>query len=431
MRQFWFRLWQFLSRHPMLFLGMALAFEALAAYMLGHGKPLDHAFLQFELGIQQILATHHIQSTFLPIGYAALIGYIQLLGTTIAPARPEVLVFPLQIAILLGILALARAILKRYTSAAYATAAALVISLNPALLYNANRITDANVTFLLLLALLFTLLRLRQSNDAWNACFFGLVLACSVAVRPNLVLMLPLLLWAGRGSRLPRAGFLVLSACGTALLLYAAVTTVVHRRPFYPENGPYNFFAGYNPRTESALLRVGNGEQSIVQAMNDLGQHPTLDWGRQSDQPGVDDIRDERYIPLYKSESRSFLRQHVLSVPKLIAVKFWTFMLPLEANVDHSSVIFHRFRTAIKFLTLLGMAVWAIFLLLSAARNLHLGNPPVIWMAILYLLPFILINADPRFRTALEGILFLDLARMVYILRKRANGSFGNLAQVL
>ncbi len=419
MRQFWFRLWQFLSRHPMLFLGMALAFEALAAYMLGRRKPLDPAFLQFELGLQQILATHHIQSTFLPIGYAALIGYLEVLGTTFAPARPEVLVFPVQIAILLGTLVLARAILKRYTSAAYATAAALVISLDPALLYNANRMTDANVTFLLLLGLLFTLLRLRQSNSAWNACLFGLVLACGIAVRPNLVLMVPLLLWAVRGSRLPRAGFLIFTACGTALLLYAAVTAAVHGRPFYPENGPYNLFAGYNSRTESALVRVGNGEQSIVPAMNDLGQHATLDWSRQSDVPGVDDVRDEHYIPLYKNESRSYLRQHLISVPVLMGIKFSTFMLPLEANVDHSSANFHRFRTAIKFLTLLGMTVWAVFLIFSAIRGLHLANPPVIWMAILYLLPFILINADPRFRTALEGILFLDLARMMYAVQSR------------
>ena len=42
-----------------------------------------------------------------------------------------------------------------------------------------------------------------------------------------------------------------------------------------------------------------------------------------------------------------------------------------------------------------------------------------IWTAVLYTLPFVLINADPRFRTALEGLVCVDLARMFYLLRVR------------
>jgi hypothetical protein len=38
----------------------------------------------------------------------------------------------------------------------------------------------------------------------------------------------------------------------------------------------------------------------------------------------------------------------------------------------------------------------------------------VCWMVLLYFLPFVLTNADPRFRLTLEGVVLLDLARMLY-----------------
>ncbi len=62
--------------------------------------------------------------------------------------------------------------------------------------------------------------------------------------------------------------------------------------------------------------------------------------------------------------------------------------------------------------------LWCSLLLYSRARRLHLGSALFIAMAVVYVTPFVLINADPRFRMPLEGVLLLDIARMLYQLRQ-------------
>ena len=413
------RFWEFLGRRANVYLSLALILEALAAVLIGHGHPLDVAFLQFGLGAQQILATHHIQSTFLPIGYSAFFGFLELLGGHFGSGGAATLVFIAQIGILLAILLLARAILLPFTTARFATTAALLVALEPALLYNAKRITDANITLALLLGFLACLLRLQRENSFGNAVVCGIALALAVLVRPNLVLLAALLVVVIRKGEWARAMSLLVTTGAVAALLYAGVTTMVHGTPFLPRNGPYNLYAGFNPETKHALLTRVNGEVSIVPAMNDLGMHPSLDWHRQSDVPGVDDVRDERYIPFYNRESRLFLRQHPGESAELVAVKFFTFMRPVHENVDNSSGAFHMLRSIIKTITLSVIVIWLGVLIYNWSRHLGLASPPMIWAAALYTLPFVLINADPRFRTALEGLVCVDLARMLYVLRLR------------
>lgn len=413
------RFWEFLGRQANVYLSLALILEALAAILIGHGHPLDVAFLQFGLGAQQILATHHIQSTFLPIGYSAFFGYLELLGGHLGDGGAATIVFIAQIGVLLAILLLARAILLHVTTARFATTAALLVALEPALLYNAKRITDANITLALLLGFLACLLRLKLKNSFGNAVLCGVALALAVLVRPNLLLLAALLVGVVHRGRWARGAGLLVTTGAAAVLLYAGVTTLVHGTPFLPQNGPYNLYAGFNPETKRALLTRVNGEVSIVPAMNDLGMHPSLDWHRQSDVPGVDDVRDERYIPFYNRESRLFLEGHPGESAGLMAVKFFTFMRPVHENVDNSSGAFHMLRSTIKTITLSVIVVWLGALIYNWSRHLKLASPPMIWAAALYTLPFVLINADPRFRTALEGLVCVDLARMLYLLRLR------------
>ncbi len=424
------RFWQFLGQRPQLYLLLASAFVALAALAISHGRPLDVAFLQFGLGEQQILATHHIQSTFLPIGYSAFYGYLELLAQPLGPAAAGKIVFLAQIGILLAILLFARSILRNYTSARFATTAALLVTLEPALLYNANRVTDANLTLALLLGVLACILRLRRDLTLGNACLCGVLLAAAVLVRPNLLLLGLLLLWAVRREALGRSFALLAISCSVMVLVYVAVTAAVHGKPFLPQNGPYNLYAGFNPRTEQALLTLVNGEVSIVPAMRDLGLHPTLDWHRQSDVPGVDDARDERYIPFYNRESRLFLREHPGRSLDLVGIKLFTFMRPIHENVDQSSGAFNLFREVVKTATLLVIVVWLGVLIYSGVRHLGLARPIFPWAAVLYILPFVLINADPRFRTALEGLVCVDLARMLYLRRARPGISVPDQARL-
>ncbi len=418
-RQFVLSFPQLLARRARLYLWSALLVEVFSAILIGHGHPLDVAFLQFDLGARQILATHHIQSTFLPIGYSAFFGYLELLGAHLGRAGAAATVFAAQIGVLLIILLSARAILVRFTSTRFATTAALLVAMEPALLYNAKRVTDANITLALVLCFLLCILGLKEKGSVESAAWCGFALGLAVLVRPNLLLLAFLLIGAldlGRGAR---AVALLTATVAVAGLTYAGVTAAVHGTPFLPQNGPYNLYAGFNPETENALLNKVNGEVSIVPAMNDLGLHPTLDWHRQSDVPGVDDVRDERYIPFYNRESRLFLRQHPGRSAWLSVIKLFTFLRPIHENVDGSSGAFHILRSTIKTITLLVIVVWLCLLVYNGVRRLGLASPLMIWTAVLYTLPFVLINADPRFRTALEGLVCVDLARMLYLLRSR------------
>ena len=412
--------WQLLGRRANVYVCLALVFEACAAIVIGRGHPLDVAFLQFNLGAQQILATHHIQSTFLPIGYSAFFGYLELLGAHLGSVGAATTVFAAQIGVLFAVLLFARAILVHSTTPRFATTAALLVALEPALLYNAKRITDADITLALLLGFLVCLLRLQLQRSLGNAVLCGLALAVAVLVRPNLLLLALLLIGVLDWDRWARALGLLATVGTVAVLGYVGVTTIVHGTPFLPQNGPYNLYAGFNPETERALLMKVNGEVSIVPAMNDLGLHPTLDWHRQSDVAGVDDVRDERYIPIYNRESRLFLRQHPGRSAWLVVIKFFTFMRPVHENVDNSSGAFHILRSTIKTFTLLFIVIWLGVLLHNRINRLGMASPLTIWAAVLYTLPFVLINADPRFRTALEGLVCVDLARMLYLMRTRA-----------
>ena len=417
------RIWLFLGQRPKVSLWLSIGVIVLASLVVRHGRPLDVAFGQFALGEEQILATRQVQSVFLPIGYSSFYGYIELLARPLGPAGADKVFFVAQVAVLVLVLLFARAILRRYTSAAFATTAALLIALEPALIYNVNRLSDANITLALLFGFLACLLRLRRERTFRDAVLCGGMLAAAVLVRPNFVLLAILLLWVVRRDVVGPSLGLVTAAVLAGFCAYLAVTAAVHGRPFLPQNGPYNLYAGYNPRTEQALLTAVNGEVSLISAMRDLGYHATLNWLRQSDVPGVDDVRDLRYIPEYNAQSKLFIRQHPGLSAWLLVVKFYTFMRPIHENVDHSSGGFNLFREALKTITLLVVFIWIGLLAYSGVRHLALAQPVFLWAAALYVLPFVLINADPRFRTTLEGLVCVDLARMLYLLRAKRSGA--------
>lgn len=412
------KVWRECDRRPRAYFACALAIVTLAAVAIRHGRPLQIPLRQFTLGAQQILATHHIQSTFLPLGYSAFLGYVELIFRSLGP--PDLFVFAAQVGVLNLVLVFSRSILQNFTSARFATTVALIVTLDPVLLFNANRITDADITLALLLSFVASLFKLSKSHSLWTSCFTGAALAAAVLVRPNMLLLALLLLVVVCRDRIQKSSILVMSACFVAVGLYVAFTIAIHGSLFLPQNGPYNVYAGFNPRTKEALLREVNGEASIVPAMRDAGLHATLDWGRQSDLPGIDDSRDERYIPFYKSATRQFIWEQPRKAVWLLFLKLFTFLRPVHEIVDQSSTAFRILRSLVKIITLLPLFVWIIVLVYGLVAHSHFMNPILLGTAVLYTVPFVFINADPRFRTALEAVVYLDLARMFYSWRQRA-----------
>ncbi len=412
------RAWKFLGLHPNLYLGLILCIEAGAATVSCLGG-LEPYFEQCLLGEREILATHHIQSTLLPIAYPTLLGWAEVLGSPFGQTGMDWAASAMQIALMLLAVLLIRAVLATVGSLRFASTTALIIGLYPPYLGGVKKINDANLTFVALLLLLLTLLRLRRLPGVRNALLLGTSLGCAVLIRPNLVPMVLLLFWPVRSLPFRRAATMVGLAISSAVLVYVCVTAAVHGRPFYPHNGPYNFYAGYNPYTEATLRRQLNAEDSILPALADNGMHPRLEWKEQADLPGVDDSRDQKYAPYYLRQAKAFIREHPATAVRLAFVKLMTMMRQSYDPKHLPSPRFRKVSMIFKQTTLLLIPCWCGLLIYSKLRHLHVGSLVVLSMIILYVLPFILTNADPRFRITIEGIVLLDMARMLYKLYMR------------
>jgi len=412
-------LWLLLEDSSNIYLALVLAVVLLAALVVSSKGPGAPPLLQFKLGIQEIVDTRHIGSTFLPIAYVAILGWAEVLGPHVGiTANHAALVT--QIIFLLLIVVLVYAVLTQLgVSLRIAAGAALMIGLYPQYLNGVTTLKDTNLALLSLLALLFTLIRLRRNSTWINAALVGMALAFAVMVRPNLLTMVPLLIWPVYGLKRSTAARLLFVAVAAGALMYASATGFVHGRPFFPDNGPYNLYAGFNPYTESILLRDHNAENSIVLAMAAKGVHARLDWSQPPDLPGIDDARDKKYIPFYKTETERFIVNRPGSALKLCFVKLVTLMGQSYVDVPGAGAALHRLTRLVKHATAFVAPAWLAVLLYSIFQRKGVASTVIVSMTALYMVPFLVTNADPRFRITIEGVLIMDIVRMLYALYAR------------
>ena len=426
MQQIVRRLWAMLERVPRVYLTLALGAEASAAMFVSRSGRVETGLIQFRLGAEEILAVHRIHSTFLPVGYPALLGWVEVASWSHGKTAMAASIIGMQIVLLLVILLLARAVLLEYGSARFATTTALIVSLYPQVIVGANRISDTDLTLLLLLGVWFAVLRLRKRGSWPYALLAGAFVAASTVVRPNLALMALLLIWSVWKIELRAAIRLLGVSLAAMLAVYCAITSAVHGRPFFPSNGPYNLYAGYNPYSEEYLLRELNAEDSILPATAAAGIHAGLDWSRPSNLPGIDDVRDDKYAPYYTSSSKSFVRAHPAEAIGLSGIKLFTFFRQSYDNKLKQTAPSHSLTVWFKESALLVFPIWGALLLYPGWRRMHLASPLTLWMAALYVIPFVLINSDPRFRIPLESVVLIDVARMLYLLRIRSRTGAGD-----
>lgn len=423
------KLWRLLASHPLVYLAMALAFESLAAVVLSRG-PHGASLLQVQLGVRDLVATGRIHSSFLPIGYPAILGWGELFALHLSsfhpghlqlfPVSADAAVFTVQTLIMILVVLAARAVLLASgSSPRFATTAALLTGLYPDYISRMRSFNDTNLVLLNLLLVLLTLLRLRARGDFPKALLAGLAIGFAIVVRPNLLLLAPLLVWA----LWPRPRFKAVPLLTSALLVsatfYLAFTGLVHGRPFYPHNGPYNLYAGVNPFTETTLKQNLNAEDSIVPAMALRGIHTRLDWTRDPDVAQQPDPRDQQYERFYIAQSKDFLCTHPAQALRLTFVKLLTLMRQSPGGWLNEESHHPLFKDLARHLTEWLLPAWLITLLLARwYPRLH-PSGLLLTMIALYFLPFLLTNADPRFRQAIEGLVLLDLARMLYEARRK------------
>ncbi len=345
--------------------------------------PFSHAEGDFWDSTLETVHTGHVSSTFLPDTYPFLCGLVY------RPWGPDGII-AMQAAMFAAIFLVLRLVLRHGTASnRLATLAALLIVLDPDLLSSIPKVWDTELTVLLLSTLLLLCLSFR-CDQAWPVALTGVVWGLGVAVRPNFALiLLPVVyaLWLTYGKEtLGYSTAVVLVACGTM----AAANAAAHGSVYIAQNGPYNFFAGANSHTQWALVHDYNAEASIAWALADRGLHPASLYAL-------------TLKPLYSHLAWSFITRHPLNWLWLGCVKLATLLRP-----DTKAHPLLTPAGLAKLATSLITPAWIVLLFL--VRCLCRTDRIVLAFGFAYVLPFVLTNADPRFRVALDVLLLTHIA---------------------
>ena len=110
--------------------------------------------------------------------------------------------------------------------------------------------------------------------------------------------------------------------------------------------------------------------------------------------------------PVYSKFALAFIKAHPLEWLWLGMVKLATLLRP-----DTKAHPLGTAAGSLKLLTSFSAPVWVAVLVW--AKRMQLGDKLVLLLALAYVLPFVLTNADPRFRPALDIVLLTHAASLV------------------
>ncbi len=383
-------------RATALFIVVVSAVIVIAA---GFHRDLDSSFfvkLLFD-DAREFAHAGTITSQFMPIGYSGFLGSCLKVGG--AAGIP-----PCQAFLYVGVLFSAFWFLAlRGARGALLTIGVLAIILHPVLILNVWRIHDGNLTALLLLGFTATGIAFLRSRSTWSILALGVYSGLLFTVRQNTALLLPLalfLLYQGdpeRGKKYAsRAAIFLVSAA----VSIATVSGAIKGTPFYVGGqGPYNFFAGSNEYTAQYLLSNYSAENSLGNALAARGFSSAQTFSSWLSFPKA----------TYQRLAIEYLTHHPIEYAKLAALKLVTLLRPGYHTVQNftwnSLEGLKRFS---KIVLAAPFFVWVFFVYRTRKRFFEPGNLFVFLVAILYLLPFLIANADPRYRFPLDIILIVD-----------------------
>jgi len=292
--------------------------------------------------------------------------------------------------------------------------AALAIQLHPELLLSVFKIWDISYsTALLMLIAMLALCVLHRGSDAWLLCILlGAATGVGIFERPNYLSLLPCILaalWFANRQRVAEFALRTAVMCAMLCLAYASLSHAAYGTLLFPGNGPYNLYAGSNSLSEAALKQYLNAEPSIVPSL--------LANGMTQAAADPQSLELQHY---YVAQSVAFVRTHPLLELRLIAVKFFCFFRP-DTKLHSIGTLFGD----VELLLALAAPLWLLTLLLR--RKLWQPQDTLLlWLAVLYLVPFLLTNSDPRFRYTLDILLITHMAALWLRLPQKNSG--GTLA---
>ncbi len=370
------------------------------ALLIAWRLPVTYPEGDFIMNVLDVAKTGHVPSIFTPDTYPYLAGMAYKKAGVHGFLAEQVLIYLLLAA---SVLWLVRLLTRSFHAVLLC---AVLICLHPDLLVSIPRVWDTTLTTLLLIV--FAALCVYASRQPSPVLLLAIATlwGLGISVRPNFALLIFPLVYLlfmvrttprkGRSSfarpSLQLAGML---AWAFAVLLLA--NRLTHGSFYLARNGPYNFFAGANPYTQAALLRLLNAESSIPLALAAVGIYPTYEY-------------DLTLSPLYTHAALLFIRTHPLQWLWLGVLKLFTLL-----RADTKSHPTLSLAWLVQVLTTLCVPLWLGSLALC--RKLDPADKLLLVLVASYILPFLLTNADPRFRPALDVLVLCHAASL--ILRRR------------
>ncbi|WP_158787747.1 hypothetical protein [Granulicella sp. L46] len=345
----------------------------------------------------EMVRTGHIFYNFLPVGYPALLalGYKAFGSETGFTA----------VNILLALLMLASAWLYLRLTGLSVKLTLLVVfalSLYPDFSLSYNKTQDTNITAAAIFLFMSAMVLMSRPKDrfAYPDVLLGASLGFAALIRPNLML-LAIVSWVVLYRSVLRSLFpRILAQTATAALVYCSITILIHGSMFFPRNGAYNLFSGYNPYTSQHLW---NEEDSIPFEL--AAQHVQYT-----------DNRDPKLDPIYRNSAIAFIRSHPGQAVKLDLLKFANLLLPdLHAHPARSLA------GLAKILSSLAIPLWLVFSLVGGAPRAYDTRFLVAAVILSVILPFCLIISTQRFRIPLDFICWTDLGAMILLRRTNPN----------
>lgn len=347
-------------------------------------RPLE-VTMPVYLALARELRASALAVSFEPLGYPWLLSLSPM-------ADPGSAVRFLHLAAYVGLMAgmarVALTSLTRATSTAQrwvVVLAATAVFFHPYFVVNIARVNDNGIN-VAMTARLFVLAFSASpaSGGAW--------LGAMAAIRPNVVSVLPLVIiggtWPGAFSAWRRAA--VVLAAG--VLIYVAFSvTAADRFLFWPANGPYNLFAGNNPAALESLRVEYNAEPSLAEG---------LGWCGIADAPKA--VAPASYL----SCTLRFLTSEPVAAGRVTLYKAYTFLWRPNLRLADGAA-----QVAVQLVAVALPLWWWIRSGYEIVVARRLFDARATWFVLLFAAPFVLTNADPRFRLPLDVVYACSLMR--------------------
>jgi hypothetical protein len=384
------------SKRPLILL---LLITCLVSIVIGLRVHVTYPMPGYQTDTVEWAADGHIADTFTPLAYPLFAGPAYRLA---GDRGIVILQIFLQLALAVTCYLLLRELRLPSNWSAYGS---LPVALFPDLILSVSKLWDVALGTFLFLLVVLACLRIAHSLTSPSiklTVLAGVSFAAAIFCRPNLILLLPivLMLFLLRRANLSpvRSAAHIGTFCVIAAAGFSLLGIVSHGSAYFPRNGPYNLYAGHNHQTSAALLDHLNAEYSLIPDF--YSSHPG--------EP-VPDFYSPEMGATYTQQAVRFALHDPGEELRIFALKVFTFFRPdtkLHALLSPFGLV--------KAVLALPVFLFLAALLLPGRPRLTFDDKLLFAFELVYLVPFLITNSDPRFRTPLDALLLLHLASLLY-----------------